>query len=84
MNYHLVIQKRVLKTLEKMSEPDFSKVKTAILKLADTPRPVGYKKLKNRPGYRIRVGDYRIIYEIRAKELIIEVIHMAHRRKVYD
>jgi mRNA interferase RelE/StbE len=67
-----------------MSEPDYTKVKNAILQLAEIPRPIGYKKLKNRSGYRIRVGDFRVIYEIHLKELIVEVIQMTHRKEVYD
>ena len=62
--YKIKIEKRVLKTLEKIDEPYYSKIKASILKLANNPRPVGYKKLQGRDGYRIRVADYRIIYDI--------------------
>ncbi len=56
----------------------------AIAELAFEPRPRGYKKLKGRSGYRIRVGDYRIIYEIIDKELIIDVIAIGHRKDIYE
>ena len=62
--YKVSIEKSVQKTLEKINAPFYSKIKNAILKLAENPRPEGYKKLKGREGYRIRVADYRIIYEI--------------------
>ena len=62
--YKLRIEKSVQKALEKIDEPYYSKIKTAILSLADNPRPQGYKKLKGRDGFRIRVANYRIIYDI--------------------
>lgn len=55
----------------------------AIQKLAISPRPVGAKKLVGREYYRIRVGDYRVIYDIQDQKLIILVIKIAHRSKVY-
>jgi mRNA interferase RelE/StbE len=58
MNYEVVIERPVIKSLEKISEPDYSKIKNAILSLASNPRPAGCIKLKGRPAYRIRKGDY--------------------------
>jgi len=84
MKYSVTIDKRVLKTLEKISNPDYSKIKSAIYSLADEPRPQGYKKLKGRPGYRIRQGDYRIIYEIFDHVLIVDVIALGHRKDIYE
>lgn len=82
--YKVRIEKTVLKTLEKINEPYYSKIKAAILKLATNPRPVGYKKLKGRDGYRIRVADYRIIYDIFDNILLIEVIDVGHRKDIYE
>jgi mRNA interferase RelE/StbE len=82
--YKLRIEKAVLKTLEKINEPYYSKIKTAILNLAKNPRPAGYKKLKGRNGYRIRVADYRIIYDIFDDILQVDVIDMGHRKDVYE
>ena len=81
--YQLKIEKAVINTLEKINEPFYSKIKTAILKLSNNPRPNGYKKLRGRNGYRIRVGNYRIIYEIFDDFLIIEVIDLGHRKDIY-
>ena len=62
--YQVVIEKQAQKQLVKISLPDYSKIVSALKELAADPRPYGYKKLKGRPGYRIRVGDYRIIYQV--------------------
>ena len=82
--YQLRIEKAVLKTLEKINEPYYSKIKLAILSLAKNPRPTGFKKLKGRDGFRIRVGNYRIIYEIFDDILHVDVIEMGHRKDVYE
>ena len=52
--------------------------------LADAPRPAGAKKLKGAGElWRIRVGDYRIVYEVRDRTLLVLVVRVAHRRQVY-
>jgi len=56
----------------------------AILALAVNPRPYGCKKLKGRDGYRIRKGDFRIIYDIDDKILVVEVIAIGQRKDIYD
>jgi mRNA interferase RelE/StbE len=48
------------------------------------PRPNGFKKLKGREGFRIRIGNYRVIYNIIDSELVIEVIALGHRKNIYD
>jgi mRNA interferase RelE/StbE len=78
------MEKAVVKTLEKINEPYYSKIKTAILNLANNPRPAGYKKLTGREGCRIRVADYRIIYEIFDDILLVEVIDLGHRKDIYE
>ena len=82
--YKLRIEKTVQKALEKINEPYYSKIKTAIINHAKNPRPVGYKKLKGRDGFRIRVADYRIIYDIIDNILTVDVIELGHRKEVYD
>ena len=84
MKYSVTIKKSALKSLEKIHEPDYSKIKHAILGLADNPRPSGCKKLKGRLGYRIRQGDYRIIYDIFDRVLIVDVIALGHRKDIYE
>ncbi len=82
--YKVLIEKGVQKQLEKISEPDYSKVKAAILGLSINPRPVGSKKLKGRDGYRIRQGDYRIIYDVQDDVLVVQVLAAGHRKDIYD
>ncbi|HOY40587.1 MAG TPA: type II toxin-antitoxin system RelE/ParE family toxin [Chitinophagales bacterium] len=82
--YIVTIRKNALKFLEVLNEPDYSKIKNAIFDLANNPRPKGCKKLKNREAYRIRQGDYRIIYEIFDKVLTIDVVAIGHRRNIYE
>ena len=48
------------------------------------PRPMGNKKLKGRDSYRIRVGNYRVIYEIFDNILTVEVIDLGHRKDIYE
>lgn len=82
--YRITIKKRALKALENIQEPYYTNIKAAIYALADNPRPVGYKKLRGRNGYRIRVSDYRIIYELFDNILLIDVINLGHRKEIYE
>ncbi len=84
MVYTLNFSRQAIKDLEKINEPFYSTIKYAIAALSQTPRPKGYKKLKNRNGYRIRIGNYRVIYDIFDTELIIDVIALGHRKDIYD
>jgi mRNA interferase RelE/StbE len=82
--YSITFRDRVIKSLVKINEPYYSAVKKQIYDLAENPRPQGYRKLKGRKGYRIRVGDYRVIYEITDHVLLIEVIDLGHRKDIYE
>lgn len=84
MIYTLNFSKLSLKDLAKINEPYYSKIKQAIANLTRNPRPQGCKKLYAREGYRIRTGNYRIIYNIIDNELIINIITLGHRKDVYD
>jgi mRNA interferase RelE/StbE len=84
MTYILSFSKHALKELEKIHEPFYSNIKETIISLTDNPRPNGYKKLKGRDGYRVRVGNYRVIYEIFDNSLLIDVIAIGHRKDIYE
>jgi mRNA interferase RelE/StbE len=83
MAYQITLRKRAIKALENIPEPYYSNIKEAIYSLADDPRPQGYKRLKGRTAYRIRVADYRIIYDISDDILLIDVIDLGHRKEIY-
>ena len=82
--YQVRIERKAQKKLAKIPPPYYEKIKNAILNLAENPRPQGYIKLKGRDGYRIRVVDYRIIYEIYDDHLQIDVIQIGHRKDIYE
>jgi mRNA interferase RelE/StbE len=82
--YDVQLSNRAEKSLEKLPDPAFERVTEAIENLATNPRPPGCKKLKGRLGYRIRVGDYRVVYDIADDILVVLVIDIGHRREIYD
>jgi mRNA interferase RelE/StbE len=84
MAYSITFKKKAIKALTKINEPYYSAIKTAIYNLADNPRPNGYIKLKGRDGYRIRVGTYRIIYDIFDTTLVVDVVNIGSRGDIYE
>ena len=82
--YQVVIEKQVQKQLTKIRSTDYNKVVEALRSLAINPRPHGCKKLQGRAGYRVRIGDYRIIYNINDNILTVFVLSIGHRRDVYE
>lgn len=82
--YKLFIEKAVYKQLKNIPERDYKKVMASIAALATEPRPHGSIKLKGRPGYRIREGNYRVIYEINDKILTVTVIEAGNRKEIYE
>ena len=83
MPYHIIIEKTARKELQKINRNEQISITQSILSLANEPRPVGCIKLKGREAWRIRIGDYRVIYEIKDNQLIIVVITIGHRKDVY-
>ena len=71
------------KDLRKVPNTDVRRILARIDELADDPRGNGCSKLSAQERYRVRVGLYRIIYEIRDFELIVQVVKVAHRSVVY-
>jgi mRNA interferase RelE/StbE len=82
--YQIVISNKAEKALVKLTSTVYERVVSALNKLAADPRPPGCKKLKGREAWRIRVGDYRAIYEIEDAKLIVRVISVGHRKDVYE
>jgi mRNA interferase RelE/StbE len=84
VSYNVIIPRPVQKQLDAL-QPDLKvRLTDRILALADNPRPDGVVKLRGSENeYRIRVGDYRVRYEIEDKNLIVLVLDCRHRREVY-
>lgn len=82
-SFTVILSKKAQKQLDKLPDIIADPILLAIEGLQNDPRPIGYIKLKNTEGYRIRSGDYRIIYDIFDSELIIDVITLGHRKDVY-
>lgn len=83
MPYKVTLKKRAIKALTKINEPYYSNIKEAIHDLSNDPRPNGCKKLKGRDAYRIRIANYRAIYEINDEILLVDVVEVGHRKDVY-
>jgi len=84
MPYAIQIKNSALKELRKLPKQFSTQVAKDIDALAKNPRPVGYKKLTgNEELYRIRSGNYRVVYQIQDKVLVVLVIRIGDRKEVY-
>ena len=81
--YKIRFKKSVAKDFKTLPKSDVIKILSKIDSLAENPRRAGAKKLRGHNLYRIRQGLYRIVYEIRDNELIVQVIKVGHRSDVY-
>ncbi len=84
--YRIVFKKSAEKEIEKLSQKVTSRISPVIDKLAANPRPYGSKKLEGKKEeiWRIRVGDYRIIYLIEDVIKIVEIRKVGHRKDIYE
>lgn len=83
MSYRLIIEHKAKKEASKIPYNFRSKIDKAILSLGENPRPYGSKKLTDKEGYRIRVGDYRILYTIDDKAKVVVIYRIKIRGEVY-
>lgn len=81
--YRIEIKKSAAKEIEQLPRKDMKAVIYVIGSLSDDPRPHGSKKLSGQEKYRIRCGDYRILYAIEDNVLIVYVVKVGHRKDVY-
>ena len=72
---------RVERELDRVPEPDFSRIATALLKLEATPRPQGCLKLHELEGWRMRVGNWRVIYHINDTDAVVTIVAIKRRRE---
>ena len=83
MTYVVAITRPAQKEIRDLTIAEATRVRAAIAALADNPRPHGCIKLTDREAWRIRVGDYRVIYEIDDNQLLVTVVQVGNRRDVY-
>ena len=82
-SYEIVFRASVAKDLRRIPNKDVRRIIDRIEALADNPRPEGCAKLSALERYRVRQGVYRIVYEIKDTELVVQVVKVAHRREAY-
>ena len=83
MSYALAFKPSAEKELRKLSRDVIPRVVAAIQALGEQPRPSGCVKLTHTESWRIRIGNYRVIYDIDDRSQQIVVLHIGHRREVY-
>ena len=85
MSYEVLIKPAAQRQLKKLPRTVQADLIALIEQLAQDPKPPGCKKLKGRQGqYRVRLGDYRVIYSIEEEALVVRVIKVGHRRDIYE
>jgi len=82
-SYRLLIKPSAVKELEALPVKDRRRLVTRLQKLTANPHPPGAEKLSGHELYRIRQGNYRVLYSVHDQELIVLVIKVGHRRDVY-
>ena len=83
MSYGIRTLRCAQKELADLTGETYIRARDAIRALSQNPRPYGCRKLSGRDGWRIRVGDYRVIYQIDDSRQQVTVLHIGHRRDVY-
>ena len=82
--YEILLERRAERDLKRLPADIFQRVVAAMQSLANDPRPPGCKKLAGSENdWRIRVGDYRVLYEIGDRVKVVRVLRVRHRRDVY-
>ena len=82
-SYSILIKRSAGKEIEALPPKDRRRVVARVQALAGNPRPTGCEKLSGEEKYRLRQGDYRMLYEIFDRELIVTVVRVGNRRDVY-
>jgi mRNA interferase RelE/StbE len=81
--YKIIFRKSVIQDMRRIPNRDLRRILAAIDLLSKEPRPLGVERLSGQEKYRVRQGNYRIIYEINDNEVIVVVVKVGHRRDVY-
>ena len=83
MIYQVRIKPSARRELERLDDPILQRVDKAILSLATNPHPRGSIKLTGVPLYRLRVGQYRVLYEVNVESQKVTIVSIGHRREIY-
>ena len=84
MRYSLTIMPHAMRQLSRLTGKQAMRIQDKIDALADNPRPPGTVKLTAEDNlYRVRVGDYRIVYRIEDRRLVVLIVRIGHRREIY-
>ena len=83
MDYTVGIRRHAQRELAKLPQEIHESVCDAIRDLGQNPRPPGCLKLRGYEGWRIRTGNYRVIYEIDDQQQTVTILHIGHRRNIY-
>jgi len=82
--YELIYSPLALKQLEKLEHNIRQRIMVALERLRIRPESCDIKKLVGMPGYRFRVGDYRVIFDMEKEKLVILILKIGHRKNIYD
>ena len=83
MAYTVILKRSAEKELARLPQARHRLIATKLLELEHNPRPPGIQKLHGHDGYRIRIGDYRVLFLIDNQEKTVQVTAIGHRREVY-
>ena len=80
--YHVeLLDRQTQRQLDRLREPDLGRIAEAILKLEGNPRPPGCRKLRGLEGWRIRIGNWRVIYHINDQDRVVTIVEIRRRRE---
>ena len=82
--YRIELRPAAIRALRKLDKPTRLRIQGVIALLAEDPRPPAARALQGRPGWRVRVGDYRVIYTVADDVLLVLIVTLGHRREIYD
>lgn len=83
MAYKIFIKPSACKDLDSYPDSEVMKISSKLMHLQEEPRPIGIQKLTDKEGYRIRIGNYRVLYQINDASRHIYIYRIKHRKDVY-
>jgi len=81
--YRIELRRKVQRSLDKLPRRDFDAIIDTVKNLANSPRPKGVEKIKSAGLWRVRQGNYRVVYSIDDKQQLVTIVRIGHRREIY-